>query len=171
MKHFNVLKWHVNLILKHCLAFKCLIIKRNYKGHGMTTKKVLLFETTHSFYGWPKTMIKTWNKIFHSTIVLFHITFKSKCETNDKAALVLGLGKSSISNPEKIENVTHTSQIFFKLSLVVGIIKTRQSWKFELVTPSGLQNIAFLRFHICCERRWNCDIRKWHFLCLKWLLN
>ena len=93
MKHFNVLKWHVNLILKHCLAFKCLIIKRNYKGHGMTTKKVLLFETTHSFYGWPKTMIKTWNKIFHSTIVLFHITFKSKCETNDKSCFSARAGK------------------------------------------------------------------------------
>ena len=48
--------------------------------------------------------------------------------------------------------VTHTSQIFFKLSLVVGVIKTRQSWKYELVTPSSFQNIAFLRFHVCRER-------------------
>ena len=35
---------------------------------------------------------------------------------------------------------------FLHTSPVVGIIKTRQSWKFELVTPSCFQNIAFLRF-------------------------
>ena len=32
------------------------------------------------------------------------------------------------------DHITHTSQIFFKLSPVVGIIK------FELVTPSSFQN-------------------------------
>ena len=52
------------------------------------------------------------------------------------------------------DHVTHTCQIFFKLSPVVGIIKTRQCWKYELVTPSSFQNIAFLRFHVCRERLW-----------------
>ena len=50
------------------------------------------------------------------------------------------------------DHVIHTSQIFFKLSPVVNIIRTRQSWKFDLVTPSGFQNVAFLRFHACGER-------------------
>ena len=45
------------------------------------------------------------------------------------------------NQPEKMEIDTLTSEIFFKLSSVVGIIKTRQSWKFELVTPSGFQDI------------------------------
>ena len=161
------------LNLKTLSCFQMFDYKKKLQESWNDNKKgFAILKLTHSFYEWPKTMIKTWNKIFHCTIVLFHITFKSKCETNDKAALALGLGKSSISNhPEKIENVTHTSQIFFKLSLVVGIIKTRQSWKIELVTPSGLQNIAFLRFHVCHERQWNHDIRKWHFLCLKWFLD
>ena len=52
------------------------------------------------------------------------------------------LKSHSMSNqPEKMEIHTLTSQIFFKLSLVVGIIKTRQSWQFELVTPSSSQEI------------------------------
>ena len=45
------------------------------------------------------------------------------------------------NQPEKMEIDTLTSEIFFKLSSVVGIIKTRQSWQFELVTPSGSQEI------------------------------
>ena len=58
------------------------------------------------------------------------------------------LGNSISNHPEKIENVTHTTQIFFRLFPVVGIMKTRQSWKFEFLTPNGFQNIAFLRFHM-----------------------
>ena len=77
------------------------------------------------------------------------------------------LGNFISNHQEKIENVTHTAQIFFKLSPVDGIIKTRQSWKFELVTPSCFQSIALLRFHVCRKRLWNCDIRKWCFLCRK----
>ena len=50
-------------------------------------------------------------------------------------------GRSMSNQPEKMEIETLTSQIFFKLSPVVGIIKSRQSWKFELVTPSGFQDI------------------------------
>ena len=45
----------------------------------------------------------------------------------------------SMSNHPDLD--TLTSHIFLKLSPVVGIIKTRQSWKFELVTPSGFQDI------------------------------
>ena len=37
------------------------------------------------------------------------------------------MGNSISNHPEKIENVTRFSQIFFKLSPVVGMIKTRQS--------------------------------------------
>ena len=58
------------------------------------------------------------------------------------------LGNSISNHPEQIDNVTHTTQIFFRLFPVVGIMKTRQSWKFEFVTPNGFQNIAFLRFHM-----------------------
>ena len=73
---------------------------------------------------------------------------------------------NSISNHP--DHVTHTFQIFFKPFPVLGIIKTRQSWKFELVTSSSFQNIPFLRFHVCRERWRNRDIRKWRFLCIKW---
>ena len=62
-------------------------------------------------------------------------------------------GNSISNDPQKIENVTHTSQISFKLPPVVGIIKTRQSWKSELVTPSSFQNIEFLKFHIRCKKK------------------
>ena len=47
------------------------------------------------------------------------------------------------NQPEKMEIDTLTSEIFFKLSSVVCIIKTRQSWQFELVTPSGFQEFFF----------------------------
>ena len=62
-------------------------------------------------------------------------------------------GNSISNDPQKIENVTHTSQISFKLSPVVGIIKTRQSWKSELVTPSSFQNIEFLKFHMLQKKK------------------
>ena len=45
-----------------------------------------------------------------------------------KHSYVLGKqGRSMSNHPEKMEIDTLTSQIFFKLSPVVGIIKTRQS--------------------------------------------
>ena len=70
MKHFNVLKWHVNLILKHCLAFKCLIVKINYRSHGMTTKKVLLY--------WNYTLFlrvaKNYDKNLKQNISLYYCT-------------------------------------------------------------------------------------------------
>ena len=74
-------------------------------------------------------------------------------------------GNSISNDPQKIENVTHTSQISFKLPPVVGIIKTRQSWKSELVTPSSFQNIEFLKVHIRCKKK------KDFFVCIKWFLD
>ena len=57
-------------------------------------KRFCYIETMHCFDGWQETLVKTWNKAFHCTTVLFHITFESKCETNDKSCLALGQGKS-----------------------------------------------------------------------------
>ena len=51
------------------------------------------------------------------------------------------MSHSMSKQPEKMEIDTLTSQIAFKLSSAVAIIKTRQSWKFELLTPSGSQKI------------------------------
>ena len=145
----------------------------------MTTLNVRLFFTTHiSFVFWLKHLL-----LYHLTKFCVALTkrivdyFYHKCTVE---SWLIGKflkmnnfdwGNSISNHPEKIENVTHTSQIFFKLSQVLDIIKTRQSWKFELVTPSGFQNIVFLRFHVCCERPRNRDIRKWRFLCIKWLLD
>ena len=72
--------------------------------------------------------------------------------------------RNSMSN--HLDHVIHTSQFLYlsELSPVVCMIKTRQSWKFKLVTPSSFQNIAFLRFHVCHKRSRNRNIRKWFFV-------
>ena len=45
----------------------------------------------------------------------------------DVSIIWMDVGRSMSNQPEKMEIETLTSQIFFKLSPVVGIIKSRQS--------------------------------------------
>ena len=94
MEHSNELQWFVNVILKSALDVECLIIKRNDKSHGMKIEKVLLYGNYAIFLRVPKkTLVKPWNKIFHCTTALFHMTFKSKSETNDKSCFTARAGK------------------------------------------------------------------------------
>ena len=95
MKHSNGLQWFVNVILKSGLAVECLIIKRNYKSHGMKIEKVLLYRN-YAIFLWvaKKTSVKPWNKIFHYTLHCFLWFSKASVKQMTKAALPLGLGKS-----------------------------------------------------------------------------
>ena len=55
----------------------------------------------------------------------------------------------SISNHPEYWNIdTLTSLICLKFLPVVDIIKTRKSWKYELLTPNGSEIMSFFRFYL-----------------------
>ena len=94
MEYSSGLQWFVNVILKSGLAVKCLITKRNCKSHGIKIEKVLLYRNYAVFLRMSKkTLLKPWNKTFHYTTAVFHMTFKSKCEANDKSCFTARAGK------------------------------------------------------------------------------
>ena len=113
MEHSNGLQWFVNVILKFGFVVECLIIKRNYKRHNENRKSYAISKLCNLFTSGKKTLVKPWNKIFHYTTALFHMTFKSKCEPNDKSCFTARAGEIHLHLCD-IWNVHSTSyKIFF----------------------------------------------------------
>ena len=131
MKHSKRLKWHVSVVPG--FAPKFLIIKRNYKSHGMKIESFLLWNSKYwnyaLFYERQKILVKSWNKIFHC--FLFETsTFKYKSEAMTKAALVLELEKPTSYCVQYLEWTDHCIR-----RLITRYTLTSLTMHFLSITP------------------------------------